>query len=49
LKIHFNKSILVEVNVVDSWLEEAASCMNWKIGRLHFLYLGLPICGEVWC
>ncbi|GAU35536.1 hypothetical protein TSUD_155670 [Trifolium subterraneum] len=46
LKVNFNKSMLVGVNVNDSWLHEAASVMNCKHGKLPFLYLGLPIGGD---
>jgi len=46
IKVNFNKSMLVEVNIVDSCLSEAPLDMNCKIGRLHFLYLGLPIGGD---
>jgi len=30
----------------DSWLAEAASVLNCKLGRAPFLYLGLPIGGD---
>lgn len=46
LKINFHKSLLVGVNVVDSWLTEAASLLNCKVGSLPFTYLGLPIGGN---
>ncbi|PNX66913.1 cysteine-rich receptor-like protein kinase, partial [Trifolium pratense] len=39
--------MLFGVNVNDSWLHEAASVMNCKHGRLPFLYLGLPIGGDL--
>ncbi|XP_024632642.1 uncharacterized protein [Medicago truncatula] len=46
LKINFHKSLLVGVNVSDSWLTEAASLLNCKVGTLPFTYLGLPIGGN---
>jgi len=35
--------MLVGVNIHDSWLLETTSVLNCKLGRLPFLYLGLPI------
>ncbi|GAU16594.1 hypothetical protein TSUD_233460 [Trifolium subterraneum] len=46
LKVNFHKSMLFGVNVVDSWLHEAAVVMGCKHGRLPFMYLGLPIGGD---
>ncbi|XP_024636485.1 uncharacterized protein [Medicago truncatula] len=46
LKVNFNKSMLVGVNIHDSWLAEAASVINCKLGRVPFLYLGLLIGGD---
>ncbi|MCI22831.1 cysteine-rich receptor-like protein kinase, partial [Trifolium medium] len=46
LKVNFNKSMLVGVNITDSWLGEAASALCCKVGKIHFLYLGLPIGGD---
>ncbi|MCI13517.1 RNA-directed DNA polymerase (Reverse transcriptase), partial [Trifolium medium] len=46
LKVNFNKSMLVGVNIPDSWLHEAASTLSCKVGKVHFLYLGLPIGGD---
>ena len=43
LKVSFNKSLLVGVNVNDSWLTEAVVILNCKTGWFSFLYLGLPI------
>ena len=34
------------MNVSDSWLIEAAKVMYCRVGRLPFLYLGLPIGGD---
>jgi len=33
-------------NIHDSWLAEADSVLNCKLGRVPFLYLGLPIGGD---
>ncbi|CAJ2661595.1 unnamed protein product [Trifolium pratense] len=46
LKVNFSKSILVGVNIPTSWLHEAASALCCKVGRVPFLYLGLPIGGD---
>ncbi|CAJ2641323.1 unnamed protein product [Trifolium pratense] len=45
LKVNFNKSLLVGVNISDSWLGEAASVLCCKVGKIPFLYLGLQIGG----
>jgi hypothetical protein len=47
LKVNFNKSMLVGVNISDSWLHEAAFALNCKVGKVPFLYLGLPIGGDL--
>ncbi|CAJ2678325.1 unnamed protein product [Trifolium pratense] len=46
LKVNFNKSMLVGVNISDSWLSEAASVLCCKVGKIPFLYLGLQIGGD---
>ena len=46
LKVNFHKSLLVGVNIGDSWLTEAASILNCKVGKISFLYLGLSIRGD---
>ncbi|GAU49175.1 hypothetical protein TSUD_133700 [Trifolium subterraneum] len=46
LKMNFNKSLLVGVNIPDSWLYETASSLGCKVGNIPFLYLGLPIGGD---
>jgi mannosylglycoprotein endo-beta-mannosidase len=46
LKMNFNKSMLVWVNMSDSWLHEATSALRCKVGKILFLYLGLPIGGN---
>ncbi|CAJ2670936.1 unnamed protein product [Trifolium pratense] len=46
LRVNFNKSMLVGVNIPDSWLGEAASALCCKVGKIPFLYLGLPIGGD---
>jgi len=46
LKVNFNKSMLVGVNVSDSWLNEAASVLHCRVGRVMFVYLGLSIGGD---
>ena len=46
LKVNFNKSMLVGVNVSDSWLTEAASVLRCRVGKVPFVYLGLSIGGD---
>jgi hypothetical protein len=46
LKVNFHKSMLVGVNISESWLREAASALRCKVGKVPFLYLGLPIGGD---
>ncbi|GAU50004.1 hypothetical protein TSUD_287100 [Trifolium subterraneum] len=46
LKVNFNKSMLVGVNIADSWLCAAASALRCKVGNVPFLYLSLPIGGD---
>jgi len=46
LKMNFNKSLLVGVNISESWLTEAASVLSCKVGKIPFMYLGLPIRGN---
>lgn len=46
LKVNFHKSLLTRVNIIESWLTEAASIMNCRRGTIPFVYLGLPIGGD---
>ena len=46
LKVNYHKSMLVGVNVNESWLGEAASVLSCKIGKIPFMYLGLSIGGD---
>jgi len=46
LKVNFNKSMLVGVNIAPSWLNEAAVVLSSKVGKVPFMYLGLPIRGN---
>ena len=46
LKVNFNKSLLVGVNITESWLSEAARVLGCKVGKIPFMYLGLPIGGN---
>jgi hypothetical protein len=46
LKVNFHKSMLVGVNISDSWMHEAALALRCKVGKVPFLYLGLPIGGD---
>jgi len=38
LKVNYHKSLLVDVNVGESWLLEAAMVLNCKVGRVTFVY-----------
>jgi len=46
LKVNFLKSMLVGVNISDSWLAEATSTLHCKVGHVPFTYLGLSIGGD---
>ena len=46
LQVNFHKSLFVGVNIADSWLNEAASLLHCKVGKVPFLYLGLSIGGD---
>ena len=45
LKVNFHKSMLVGINVADSWLAETTLVMNCRTGSIPFVYLGLTIGG----
>jgi hypothetical protein len=42
LKINFSKSCLVGVNVGSSFLEGAYSFLHCQVGKMPFIYLGVP-------
>ena len=46
VKVNFHKSSLVGVNINASWLSDATSVLGCKVGKIPFLYLGLPIGGN---
>ena len=46
LKVNFNKSMLSGVNISDSWLGATTTVLNCKVGRIPFMYLGLPVGGD---
>jgi len=46
LKVNFHKSSLVGVNINTSWLSEEATVLGFKVGKVSFLYLGLPVGGD---
>ncbi|GAU10297.1 hypothetical protein TSUD_420400, partial [Trifolium subterraneum] len=46
LKVNFNKSMLVGVNISESWLQAAANSLRCKVGKIPFVYLGLSIGGN---
>jgi len=49
LKVNFHKSMFVGVNVKESWLGEVTFVLFCKIGKIPFVYLGLPIGGDARC
>ena len=40
LKVNFNKSMLIDVNIVDSWMREESLVMNCKTRHLLVLIFG---------
>lgn len=46
LKLNSQKSLLIGVNVTQAMEEQAAQIMNFNVGELHTLYLGLPLGGN---
>jgi len=46
LKVNFHNSMLIRINIDESWVHEAVSVLSCKIGRLPFIYLGHPIGGD---
>ncbi|KAK2397524.1 hypothetical protein QL285_059091 [Trifolium repens] len=47
LKVNFNKTMMVGVNISDSWVRAAATALHCRVGKVHFLYLGLLIGGDL--
>lgn len=43
LKKNFNKSSLISLNILQSWLEKAAKFLNYKVDVASFKYLVLPV------
>lgn len=43
LKVNFHKSLLLGVHVEHQWLVDASYFLNCKLGKLPFVYLGLPV------
>ncbi|GAU10875.1 hypothetical protein TSUD_424580, partial [Trifolium subterraneum] len=46
LKVNFSKSMLVGVNISETWLHAAATALRCKVGKIPFIYLGLSIGGD---
>jgi len=46
LKVNFQKSELVGVNLSRSWLLKAATVLNCRVSSLPIMYLGLPVGGD---
>jgi len=46
LKVNFQKSMLIGVNISDSWLTAATSTLNCWVVRVPYMYLGLSIGGD---
>ncbi|GAU43818.1 hypothetical protein TSUD_248070 [Trifolium subterraneum] len=47
LTVNFNKSMLVGVNISESWLQAAENSLRCKVRQILFIYLGLPIGGNL--
>lgn len=43
LKVNFHKILLIGLHVDDPWMVEASYFLNCKLGKLPFVYLGLPV------
>ncbi|CAI8603716.1 unnamed protein product [Vicia faba] len=43
MKVNFHKSRLFRIKTLESWLEEAARALNFKVGSIPFIYLGLSV------
>ncbi|GLT33516.1 hypothetical protein SLA2020_080980 [Shorea laevis] len=46
LKVNFNKSHLYGFNVSEGWLKRAAAILHCEVGKVPFIYLGLPVGGN---
>lgn len=46
LKVNFLKSMLMGVNISDSWLAKATYVLHCKVGKVPFVYLGLSVGGD---
>ncbi|GKV49313.1 hypothetical protein SLEP1_g56069 [Rubroshorea leprosula] len=46
LRINFSKSSIFGYNVMEKWLKGSAGMLHCRVGRAHFLYLGLPVDGK---
>jgi len=46
LKVNFHKSMLSGINISDSWLGAAATALKCKVGKVPFMYPGLPVGGD---
>jgi hypothetical protein len=47
LKVNFHNSMLVRVNISDSWLNVAVTALRCKVGDVPFLYLGIHIVDDL--
>ena len=43
LKVNYNKSVMVPINIQEDRLNHLARTFNCEKGSLHFTYLGLPL------
>ncbi|GKV07275.1 hypothetical protein SLEP1_g19071 [Rubroshorea leprosula] len=46
LKINFSKSHLYGFNISEGWLQGAADMLHCGVGKVPFIYLGLPVGGN---
>jgi hypothetical protein len=45
--VNFDKSMLVRVDIANSWLRATATALHCKVGKLSFLYMGLRVGGDL--
>ncbi|XP_058764714.1 uncharacterized protein LOC131638187 [Vicia villosa] len=43
LKVNFQKSSIIGINISQNWITEAAKILRCRLGSIPFMYLGLPI------
>lgn len=46
MKINYHKSHILGIKTSSSWVKDAATILNCKVGSLPFTYLGLSVCAN---